>query len=223
MGLMGDLRCLAHEGPPAHPASPGRHDREAVWPRRRASRDRGESPAQAATDRPAPCSPAGAEPDAERPAALRIRVALPQSRTHPKGRHRRTPLDASGVSSSVGASQVPPTVLVEPVPAAARTEGAERGTHPGHRRAQVAQSSVRLPTDCTHHLADVRGRHRQERRVPRAVETLSPRPGRHRALVVVVHRAHDRQPVERGPLSMRVHRAPGATGCSWSWTSSRVA
>src|SRR3984893_4111535 len=77
---MSDLRCLAHEGPPAHPASPGRHDREAVWPRRRASGDRGESPAQAATDRPAPCSPPGAEPDAERPAALRIRVALPQSR-----------------------------------------------------------------------------------------------------------------------------------------------
>ena len=34
--------------------------------------------------------------------------------------------------------QVPPTVLIEPVPEAARTEGAERGTHPGHRRAQVA-------------------------------------------------------------------------------------
>ncbi len=28
---MSDLRCLAHEGPPAHPASLGRHDREAVW------------------------------------------------------------------------------------------------------------------------------------------------------------------------------------------------
>src|ERR1700693_5767598 len=110
---MFDLRCLAHEGPPAHPAAPGRHDREAVWARWRASGDRGESPAQAATDRFAPCSPAGAEPDAERPAALRIRVALPQSRTNPKGRHRRTPLDATGVSSGVGASQVPPTVLVE--------------------------------------------------------------------------------------------------------------
>ena len=43
--------------------------------------------------------PAGAEPDAERPAALRIRVALPQSRTNPKGRHRPAPLDAPGVSS----------------------------------------------------------------------------------------------------------------------------
>src|SRR4249920_3628363 len=120
---MADLRCLAHEGPPAHPASPGRHDREAVWPRWRAGGDRGESPAQAATDRLAPCSAAGAEPDAERPAALRIRVALPQSRTHPNGCHRRTPLDVPGVSSGVGASQVPPAVLVEPVPEEARTEG----------------------------------------------------------------------------------------------------
>src|SRR5712691_9925196 len=127
---MSDLRCFAHEGPPARPASLGRHDREAVWPRWRANGDRGESHTQAATDRPAPCSPAGAEPDVERPAALRIRVALPQSRTHPKGRHRRTPLDAPGVASGVGASQVPPTVLIEPVPQEARTEGAEQGTHP---------------------------------------------------------------------------------------------
>jgi hypothetical protein len=77
--LTSDLRWLAHEGPPARPASRGRHNREGVWPRWRARGDRGESPAQAATDRPAPCSPAGAEPDAEGPATLRIRVALPQS------------------------------------------------------------------------------------------------------------------------------------------------
>src|SRR5215472_2976539 len=95
--------------------------------------DPGESPAQAATDRPAPRSPAGAQPDAERPAALRIRVALPQSRTHPKDRHRCTSRDAPGVSSGVGASHVPPTVLIELVPKEARTEGAERGAHPGHR------------------------------------------------------------------------------------------
>ena len=44
-------RGLAHEGPPAHPASPGRHDREAVWPRWRASGDRGAFSAQAAADR----------------------------------------------------------------------------------------------------------------------------------------------------------------------------
>src|SRR5216683_2689188 len=34
-----DLRCLAHEGPPAHLASPGRHGRKAVWARWRASGD----------------------------------------------------------------------------------------------------------------------------------------------------------------------------------------
>ena len=39
-----------------------------------------------------------------------------------------------------------------------------------------------------------------------------PIPGRHRALVGVVHRPHDRQPVERGSLSMRVHRAPERLG-----------
>src|SRR3982074_2007203 len=75
---MSDLRCLAHEGAPAHRASPGRHDREAVWPRWRASGDRGESPAQAATDRPAPCSPAGAAPGVARPAELRMGVAVPR-------------------------------------------------------------------------------------------------------------------------------------------------
>src|SRR5712692_7493590 len=152
---MSDLRCLAHEGPPAHPGSPGRHDREAVWPRWRTRGDRGESPAQAATDRPAPCAPAGAEPHAAGPAPLRIRVALPQARTNPKGCDRGTPLDAPGVSSGAGASQVPPTVLLEPVPEDARTEGAERGPHPGHRRAQIAQSTVRLSTDCAHPLAHV--------------------------------------------------------------------
>ena len=61
--LTSGLRCLAHEGPPADPASLGRHDRDTVWPRWRASGDRGESSAQAATDRRAPSSPAGATPD----------------------------------------------------------------------------------------------------------------------------------------------------------------
>ena len=31
--LTSGLRCLAHEGPPAHSASLGRHDRDAVWRR----------------------------------------------------------------------------------------------------------------------------------------------------------------------------------------------
>ena len=51
-----------------------------------------------------------------------------------------------------------------------RPEGPERGTHPSHRRAQVAQSSVWVPSDCADHLPDVRRRHRQERRAPRAGE-----------------------------------------------------
>ena len=46
-------------------ASPGRHDRDAVWPRWRAIGDRGASSAQAAADRLAPFSPAGAAPDSE--------------------------------------------------------------------------------------------------------------------------------------------------------------
>ena len=72
--------------------------------------------------------------------------------------------------------------------------------------------SIRVPADCAHHLADVRGRHRQERRAPRAGETLSSSPGRNRALVVVVRRTHDRQSVERGPLALCVHRAPARLG-----------
>ena len=68
------------------------------------------------------------------------------------------------------------------------------------------------PRIAAHHLADVRGRHRQERRAPRAGETLSSSPGRNRALVVVVRRTHDRQSVERGPLALCVHRAPELLG-----------
>src|SRR4030095_490891 len=45
-----DLRWLAHEERFAHAAGRYRHDGEAVWPRWRASRDRGESLAQAAID-----------------------------------------------------------------------------------------------------------------------------------------------------------------------------
>src|SRR6476661_2068990 len=64
----------------------------------------------------------------------------------------------------------------------------KRGRHPRHRRAQVAQSAVWLSADCAHHLADVRRRHRQERGVPGAGETLSSRSTRNRTLVVVVYR-----------------------------------
>jgi putative transposase len=39
-----------------------------------------------------------------------------------------------------------------------------------------------------------------------------PAPGRHRALLAVVHRTHARQPVERGSVSMRVHCASELLG-----------
>jgi hypothetical protein len=45
-------------------------------------------------------------------------------------------------------------------------------------------------------------------RLSRVDETLSPRPRWHGATLAVVHRTHERQPVERGSLSMRVDRAP---------------
>jgi hypothetical protein len=95
-----------------------------------------------------------------------------------------------------------------PCPQETRTERAGQGTHSGHRRTQDAQSSLRLSTNRAYYLAVLRGRRRQEHRAPRSVETLSACSGRHRILVVVVHRPHQRQPVERRPLSMRVDRAP---------------
>jgi hypothetical protein len=55
-----------------------------LWHSGGASGDGRESPAQAATDRSAPGSEAGAEPDTERPPAVRILVDFPQS-----GRIRR--------------------------------------------------------------------------------------------------------------------------------------
>ena len=51
----------------------------------------------------------------ERPAAVRILVDLPQSRTHPKGCDCPSALDASGISSSLGPSQIPSAVLIEAV------------------------------------------------------------------------------------------------------------
>src|SRR5262249_32101040 len=101
---------------PAHATAPGRGGRAALWPWWCPRRDRGESPAQAATDRPAPCSPPGAQPDVERPAPLRIRVALSQSSPDSKARHRPAALDAAGVPSGVGAAQVPAAVLIEALP-----------------------------------------------------------------------------------------------------------
>ena len=67
-------------------------------------------------------------------------------------------------SSGHGAWQIPSAVLVNAVPEEVRTERPGRSPDQGHRRAQVAQSSVRLSTDCAHRLAHIRDRHRQERR-----------------------------------------------------------
>ena len=220
---MSDLRCLAHDGPPARPASPGRHDREAVWPRWRASGDRGESPAQAATDRPAPGAPAGAEPDAERPAALRIRVALPQSRTNPQGRHRRTPLDAPGVSSGVGASQVPPTVLVE---RRARRSPDRRGR--ARHSSRPSSSSSRAILGSAVHGLRASSRTRSGSTSTRTSCTACWRN------TIAPPRA---APGPRGCRSSDTRRTAcgawisfaaspscsGATGCSSSWTSARVA
>src|SRR5262245_39885192 len=75
-------------------------------------------------------APAGAQPDAERPAALRIQFAPAQSRTYPKACHRHTPFDALGVSCRVGTSHVPSTVLIEELPPEARPEGPKPDTHP---------------------------------------------------------------------------------------------
>jgi hypothetical protein len=50
--------------------------------------------------------------------------------------------------------------FLEAVPAQVRPEGTERGPHPRYRRAQVAQSAVRLSPNCAHRLAHVRARHR---------------------------------------------------------------
>src|SRR6516162_6190232 len=103
---------------------------------------------------------------------------------HPKGRHRRTPFDAAGVSSGLGAVQVPPAVLIDTVPQEARPEGAGRGPHPGHRRPEVAQSPVRLSPDCADHLQTF-GIDVDKNVVYRVLSKHYRPPGRNRALVVV--------------------------------------
>src|SRR5262249_811485 len=145
--------------------------------------DRGESPAQAATDRSAACSSSGAQPDAKRPAALRIRVALSHASPHSKARHRPASFDAASVTYGIGSSRVPDAVFLEVLSEEAWTKRARRGPYPSHRRTQITQSSVRLSTDCADHLAHVRNRHRQKRRVPGTGKTLSSGSGRHRAFV----------------------------------------
>ena len=58
---------------------------------------------------------------------------------------------------------VPPTERVVRVPlveTAPDAKGPSEALIQAHRRPQVAESSVRLSTDCSHHLATVRGPHR---------------------------------------------------------------
>ena len=71
---------------------------------------------------------------------------------------------------------------------------------------------VRLSPDCAHHLAQVRGRDRQERRVPCAIETLSCRPGGNRAswLSFIGHTTDGLWSADL--CSTRVHRAPKLLG-----------
>ena len=62
-------------------------------------------------------------------------------------------------------------------PKAARTEGAERGTHPGHRRAQVTESSVRLSSSLLdRHDRVITGA--RPRSVLGEIVTIVPRSGR---------------------------------------------
>src|SRR5262249_36248620 len=150
----------AHEEPSAQVAAPGRHGREALWARWRARRDGGESAAQAATDRLAAWPPACAEPEAGRPAAVRILLAVPQSAAYPSDRHCDSALEAACPSSGVGGPQVSSAVLIATLPQEARAERTRRGTRPHDRGAEVAQSSLRLPSHCADRLADVRARHR---------------------------------------------------------------
>src|SRR5262245_14382905 len=112
------------------------------------------------TDRLAPWPPACAEPEAERPAAVRILVAVPPSAADPKHRHRVSALDAAGASSGVGGPKVPSAVLVATMLQKAWAERARRGTRPHDRGAEVAQSSLRLSSHCANRFADVWARHR---------------------------------------------------------------
>ena len=97
-------------------------------------------------------------------------------------------------------------------PRTPRAEGAERRARPRHRRAQDTESSLRLPAHGPDHLADVRRRHRQERRLPGARQALSACPERLGTVLAVVHRPRLRQPLKRGSLPLCVHRAPELLG-----------
>src|SRR4051812_40381690 len=183
--------------------------------------DRGESSCSAATHRHAPCSSPGAQPDVERPAPLRIHVALSEFGSHSEAGDRLPPVDAVGVSSSVGASQVPTTLLSEAASQETRTEGPDEALI----RAIVELKSRNPRFACP--------------RIARIIaQTFGIDIDRN-----VVHRVlakHDRPaPSGTGPSwrsflghttdslwSVDLFRCDssycGPTGCSWSWINSRV-
>ena len=183
----------------------------------RASGDRGESPAQATTDRPAPCSPAGAEPDAERPAAVRLRVALPQSRTNPNGRHRRSwrftrrwcvasTADCSRRARARRSSDRRSHARHSSRPSSSSSRGilgsAVHGLRASFRtRSGSTSTSTSCTACCQHTIAPLR---------------VEPRPGG--------CRSSDTSQTACGAWTS-FDASPSCTGaeCSWSWTSSRVA
>jgi len=115
-GTCARLRCLLRKGSSAHPASFCRRDRELCGPggvraviaenlllrQQLIVLRRGRHRARNLT-RLRPTASGG------------FGSLFPQSPTHRKGRHRPPPLDAPGISSGVGASQVSPAVLVDVV------------------------------------------------------------------------------------------------------------
>ena len=124
---------------------------------------------------------------------MRIRGAFSESGTDSQGRHRTArPSTVLTFHQALvrGAHQYRRLFSSSARPKKPGPKGPSESAHPRHRRAQIAQSSIRVPADCAHHLADVRGRHRQERRAPR-------------------------QPRGPGRLAKRSRPAPGGTGPSW--------
>ena len=146
-----------------------------------------------------------------------------ESGTDSQGRHRTAPVHVADLPSGAGARQVPPIVFLKRATEEAGPKGAARVAHPRHRRAQIAQSSIRVPADCAHHLADRSGSTstrtsctacwRNALVQPRA----EPGPRGCRS-------SDTRQTVCGAWTSCAVRPSCSrATGCSWSWTSSRGA
>ena len=137
-----------------------------------------------------------------------------------EGRHRRTRLDAYGVSSVVGASQYHRLLPSEPVLEEAGPKGPGEALIRAIVEPEVAQSSVRLSANCAHHL-DTFGVEIDKNVVCRVLSNTIAPPRAKPGLVVVPIGALQTA-CRRGPLSIE-SSCSGATGCSWSWTSSRVA